>query len=353
MSSAKPLTFALLGAGFWARYQLAAWGEHPGVTCIAVCDPDRDKAAYLAERHHIAEVYTSLEELLAKKRPDFVDIVTPPHTHTDLVKLCASEPLPVICQKPMAESVADAEAMVAACEAAGIPLLVHENWRWQTPIREAGEMLEQGAIGRPFRARLTFSCSFPVFDNQPFLAELPQFILTDIGSHILDVARFLFGEAKRVYCETHRINAAIHGEDVATVVMPMVSAEGNETTVVCEMSYASRTESERFPQTYLFVEGEAGSLEIDTDYRVRITDRSQGSWNAPHTEIYRCPPPRYAWADPAYDLVQSSMVPCQSDLLKPLRGEGPAETTGADNLKTVRLIFAAYESAETGQVVRV
>src|SRR5262249_39510987 len=81
MTAARPLTFALLGAGFWARYQLAAWSEHPGVHCIAICDPDRDKAAYLAERYQVTDVYTSLEEMLAKQRPDFVDIVTPPGTH--------------------------------------------------------------------------------------------------------------------------------------------------------------------------------------------------------------------------------------------------------------------------------
>jgi hypothetical protein len=63
------------------------------------------------------------------------------------------------------------------------------------------------------------------------------------------------------------------------------------------------------------------------------------------------PPPRYAWADPAYDVVHASIVPCNADLLKALKGEGHAETTGEDNLKTVRLVFAAYDSAEKEQVI--
>jgi predicted dehydrogenase len=62
-------------------------------------------------------------------------------------------------------------------------------------------------------------------------------------------------------------------------------------------------------------------------------------------------PPRYAWADPAYDVVHASIVPCNADLLKALKGEGPAETTGEDNLKTVRLVFAAYESAADKKVI--
>ena len=58
-----------------------------------------------------------------------------------------------------------------------------------------------------------------------------------------------------------------------------------------------------------------------------------------------------AWADPAYDLVHASIVPCLADLLRDLRDGLPAETRGEDNINTVRLVFAAYESARTGQAV--
>lgn len=201
-------------------------------------------------------------------------------------------------------------------------------------------------FGPIHRARITFISSFSVFDNQPFLATLLRFILTDVGSHVLDVARFLFGEARSVYAITRRVNPRIAGEDVATVVMPMSGSGVSEpTAVTVEMSYASRTEHERFPQTYLFVEGDRGSLEIGPDYLLCVTDKTG-------TRIMRHAPTRYAWADPAYDLVQSSMVPCIADLLAHLSGTKVAETTGADNTETVRLVFAAYDSAASGQVVR-
>ncbi|RXM20870.1 gfo/Idh/MocA family oxidoreductase, partial [Citrobacter sp. AAK_AS5] len=86
------------------------------------------------------------------------------------------------------------------CRRVAVPFLVHENWRWQTPLRALKAVLDRGVIGRVFRARLTYSNSIPVFENQPFLRELEQFILTDIGTHILDTARMLFGEAESVYC---------------------------------------------------------------------------------------------------------------------------------------------------------
>ena len=81
-------------------------------------------------------------------------------------------------------------------------LMVHENWRWQTPIRALKAVLDGGSVGRVFRARLTMVSGFDLFANQPFLAELEQFVLTDVGSHVLDVARFLFGEAEAVHCRT-------------------------------------------------------------------------------------------------------------------------------------------------------
>lgn len=329
----------MVGTGFWARYQLAAWRELAGAECVAVCNRHRERAEELAREFGVLAVYDDPQEMLGREQLDFLDIVTDAAAHGPLVHLAAKHRLPVICQKPMATTLAEATEMVRACRQADVPFFVHENWRWQTPIRQVKSELQRGAIGALFRARLHFCSSFPVFDNQPSLKELEQFILTDIGSHILDTARFLFGEADSLYCRTHRIHRDIRGEDVATVVMQM-----NGVTVICEMSYASRLADERFPETYIYVEGEKGSLELGPDYRIRVTTEA-GAVAGRH------PPPRYAWAIPAYELVQAAIVPCNADLLGALRGEKPAETTGEDNLKTVRLIFAAYESACNNKVI--
>jgi predicted dehydrogenase len=242
----------------------------------------------------------------------------------------------------MAPTLADARAMVAACQQAAVPLFIHENWRWQTPLRQLKQVLESGVIGRVFRARVTYSNSFPVFDNQPFLKELEQFILTDIGTHILDTVRMLFGEAQSLYCRTYRVHPDIKGEDVATVMLGMASGA----TVTCEMSYASRVEHDRFPETYVFVEGTQGSAELGPDYWIRVT-------TAAGTQANRRPPPYYAWADPRYALAQVAGVACNANLLRALRGEAPAETTGEDNLKTLELVFGAYASAASGKAVAV
>jgi predicted dehydrogenase len=335
------LRFAILGAGFWARYQLAAWRELPGARCVALYNRTVAKAEALAREFGVPAVYGDPEELVRREQPDFLDIITDVGTHSRLVRLAAAHRLPVVCQKPMAPTLAEAQAMVAACRQAGVPLFVHENWRWQAPLRALKRVLDEGRLGRVFRARVTYANSFPVFDNQPFLKELDQFILTDMGTHILDTARMLFGEARTLFCRTARVHPDIQGEDVATVVLGLAAGA----TVTCELSYASRVEHDRFPETFVLAEGEQGSVELGPDYWIRVT-------TADGTLAKRFPPPFYAWADPRYALAQVAGVACNANLLGALRGASTAETTGEDNLKTLELVFGAYDSAKAGQAIQ-
>ena len=330
----------MFGAGFWARYQLAGWRELAGADCVALYNRTLSKAEALAREFDVPSIYDNPEELLQKEKLDFVDIVTDVEHHESFMKMAAARKLPVICQKPMAPTLRIAEEMVQSCQEMGVPLMINENWRWQTPLRELKRVLLSGEIGQPFRARIDMISGFPVFRNQPFLGDLKHFILMDLGSHILDVARFFFGEADRLYCQTHRVHPEIKGEDVATVILRM----GGETTVLVEMAYAGNPlERECFPQTLAFVEADKGSLELTADYWIKVT-------TAHGTVAKRYPPPNYSWADPAYQVVHSSIVACQANLLQGLHG-GSVETSGEDNLKTVRLVFASYESAASGKAV--
>jgi D-apiose dehydrogenase len=335
------LRFAIFGTGFWSRFQLAAWREFEGVDCVALYNRTRSKAEKLAAEFGVPTVYDDAEELLAREALDFVDIITDVDTHAKFVMMAARKGLTVICQKPMAPALETARQMVECCRRAGVPYYIHENFRWQHPIRRLKAVLEEGVVGPVFRGRINFCSSFPVFENQPFLKDLEQFVLTDVGSHILDVARFLFGEMESVFCQTQRVHPDIKGEDVATVML----RTGSGATVLCEMGYASRTEQERFPETFIFVEAEKGSVELAPDYWIRVTTKAG-------THARRCPPPRYPWADPAYDVVHASIAACNENLLKALKGERQAETTGEDNLKTVELVFASYESERARRLVQ-
>lgn len=338
--------FAVFGAGFWTRVQLSAWREVGGVACVAIYNRTRAKAEAIAKEFAIPAVYDDPERLLREVRPEFVDNITEVGGHKRLSLLCARQRIACICQKPMAASLRDAREMVAAFQATSTPFFVHENWRWQTPLRALRHRIVSGAVGTPFRARLTMVSGFDCWANQPALAELEQFILTDLGVHIMDVARVLFGEANSVYCLTRQtLLPQVKGENVATLLLSMGAAR---TTVTVEMGYAKTplepSRRECFPQTLAFVEGPLGSIELCADYVIRVTTKAG-------TRITRHPPPRYAWADPAYDIAHASMVPCHTNLLAAIRQEGPAETTGEDNLRSIELVFGAYDSARTGKAI--
>ncbi|MEO7271450.1 MAG: Gfo/Idh/MocA family oxidoreductase, partial [Vicinamibacterales bacterium] len=233
---AAPLRFAVFGAGFWAPYQLSGWREVGGVRPVAIYNRTLGKAEAIARQFGIPAAFDDPERLLREVRPDFVDNITEVGGHKSLSLLCAAHRVPSICQKPLAGSYRDAATIVSAFRRTKTPFFVHENWRWQAPIRQLRKMLAIGAVGLPLRARLTMVSGFDVFGSQPALRELDRFILTDLGAHLLDVARVLFGEARSIYCRVARtLTPGVKGENVATVLLTMGRPE---THVIVEMAYA-------------------------------------------------------------------------------------------------------------------
>lgn len=337
----KPLRFAMAGTGFWSRFQLHGWRELPGCECVALCNRTRDKAESLGRDFGIHAIYDDFEEMLRHEEIDFVDIVTGVEQHAVMAQLAADRGLPVVCQKPLASDYASAAAMVNHARHRGTLLLVNENWRWQPQIRAFSTALKTAPLGKIWRAHINYSNSFPVFENQPFLRDLERFILMDIGTHILDVMRFLFGEAETVYARTHSVSLGIKGEDAASALFQM----RNGMTVYANMSYASRVRGERFPEVFITVEGEDASVSLDFDFNIHLVTKTG-------TSTTRHPPPFYSWADTRYAVVHASIVATQGNLLAGLCGELLPETTGADNLKTLQLVFACYESARTNQVIK-
>jgi predicted dehydrogenase len=335
------LRFAVLGTGFWSHYQIPAWHEVGGVDLVAVYNRTVAKAEAVAAKFNVPRVYADPEELLRNEQLDFIDIITEVPAHAPLVLLAAKYRVPVICQKPMAADYATAQQMVAACRAAGIPFYVHENYRWQAPVRELKRLVNEGYIGKPFRGRFQFMHALEpfVWENQPLLKSLPRLIIADQGSHQLDLARFFFGEFQSLYCHHLQVRDDIVGEDVASITLHAPGVIAN-----VEMSFVTKTEWDHFPEQRIYLEGPKGTLELGTDFWVRLTTGAG-------TQIRRCPPPRYAWADPAYDVNHASMAPIHQDFLRGLRGGPPPENTGEDNLKTMQLVYAAYESAAANAVV--
>ena len=159
-------------------------------------------------------------------------------------------------QKPFAPTFEDAAAIVAAAEAAGVWLAVHENFRYAAPMRNLARIVASGAIGTPNWARIAFRTHYDVYRTQPYLYDEERFVIADVGIHVLDLARFLLGEVARLSCETQRRNPKVRAEDTATMLL---RHESGATSVV-DCSYAARRSPDPFPETMVEIEGDRGSI---------------------------------------------------------------------------------------------
>ena len=339
----EKLKFAVLGTGFWSQFQVGAWSEIPEVELVALYNRTRVKAEALAERFHVTNIYDDTAELFAKEKLDFVDIITDVDTHFKFVEMAADARIKhIICQKPMAPDWETAKKMVEKSRQKGASLYIHENYRWQAPVRRFKEIMDSGVIGKPFKARVSFLSGFPVFDNQPFLKELDHFILTDMGSHVLDICRYLFGEVSKLWCQTKAVNPGIKGEDLAVIMMEMVDGM----PLYTEMSYASVVEHDMFSTVNVLVEGEKGSIALGPGscFEIRTT-------TAHGTKLEKVEFPFYDWADPDYIVNHESGIRINRDILNAIIQKGKAENRGEDNLETVRLVWASYESAKRGELI--
>ncbi len=323
---------AVVGAGFWARFQTAAWGEVAGAEVVAAADLSLDRARAL---HPAA--YDDPERMIRETRPDLVDVVSPPEAHREHIELCARLGVDCVSQKPLAPEYADAEAAVAACERAGTRLWVHENFRFQAPLARLAGIVASGEIGSAFRARLRFAWGFDVFANQPGLKLAERFVLADVGVHLADVARALFGEGEVRWASAARTRPDVRGETVATVVLAMERCP----VVTLELGYAAAQVEEAFPETLALVEGDRGTVELGVGGRLRTATRA-----GVREEVAASP--AYLWADPAYAVVHASVAACHRAILADRDGGPDSGVRGRENLRSLALVEEAYRQTGSG-----
>jgi predicted dehydrogenase len=334
------LRVGLIGCGFFAQNHLHAWRDIEGVELAAVCDLDAAKAKSVAEQFGAPQHYADAKAMLASEKVDFVDIVTTMPTHRPLVELAAAHKIPTIVQKPFGPTIEDCRAMVAACRSAGVPLMVHENFRFQRPIMAVREALDGGAIGKPFFARISWRTAFDVYANQPYLAEERRFIILDLVIHLLDVARYLLGEVRRLTARAASIRPGIKGEDAAVLMLD----HENGATCIVDATYQSRRDPDPFPETLIEIDGSAGTLRLREGYQLIVT-------SAAGTERRDVSPRLLPWASRPWHGIQESVLNAQQHWVDCLRAGREPATSGADNLKTFALAEAAYASAVSGDTV--
>ncbi len=327
--------FALIGTGFFAQNHLHAWAEMPDVELVAVCDVDEGRVRAAAEQFG-GRPYLDAAELFANEELDFVDIATTPPTHRMMVELAAQHGVAPICQKPLAWDMDDAKAMVLACAERGLPFMVHENFRFQHPMRRIKALLDDGAIGRPFFGRVSFRTSHDVYSAQPWLVDSERMIIVDVAVHLFDLAMCFLGEPKSLFTDALRVNPRIVGEDVATVLMHM-----DDATCIVDASYETRSDHNTYPQTFVTLEGTEGTITLGPDYHLQVVSRGV-------TTNEQLVIPDRGWTSEPWNGIQDSVYNIQRHWLDCLDSGAEPETSGARTLKLLDVTLGAYESLASG-----
>jgi predicted dehydrogenase len=164
----------------------AAYHKHPDTDLVAICDLREDALQKTKELWSDVwpdlKVYTDYQEMLDKEQPDLVSVATSDHVHADMTVAAAESGVRgILCEKPIATKLEDADRMIAACEAAGIPLSVDHTRRWDPNYLKAREIIQSGEIGelRTIVSEM-FSRRAMLFRN---------------GTHLIDVIVFFAGSS--------------------------------------------------------------------------------------------------------------------------------------------------------------
>jgi D-apiose dehydrogenase len=343
-SREQPARVAMVGAGYFSQFHARGWANIECAQIVALCDPVRDKAEAMAKSFVIANVFDSVEQMLDKTDVDIIDVVIPPAGHRAVVAAALNRGKRVICQKPFGRDYAEAVALTEAAEAAKVPLVVHENFRFMPWYRECKAMIDRGALGRmhqiSFRLRPGDGQGPGAYlGRQPYFQKLPRFLIAETGIHFIDTFRFLVGEIVAVSARLRRINPHIAGEDAGVVTFEFAGGEaGNFDGNRCNEHAA---EDLRRTMGEMWLEGSAGVLRLDGDARL---------WWKPHGGLAR--EHTYdrgdlaAFGGGACQALQQHVLDCF------VAGAEP-ENTAREYLINLRVQEAIYESHESKRRIEI
>lgn len=338
----KTLGIGCVGAGFiMADCHLPSYLD-AGFKVVGIHSRTRDRAVEVAERHGLSRVYDTLDALLADERVEVVDVAVPPDRQLEVIEtICAAprRPRGILAQKPLAGSLAEAVRAVAACEAAGIVLAVNQNMRYDHSVRACRALLDGGHLGEPVLATIDMR-AIPHW--MPWQADQGWCTLRIMSIHHLDTFRYLFGDPDRVYASV-RPDPRTKFAHTDGICLYVLEYDGGLRCSGWDDVWAGPAREGAGEDKYLRwrVEGTAGTA-VGT---IGWPDYPDGS---PSTIRYTTVESGGAWHEPRWTLrwFPDAFGGTMAQLLSALATGAEPAISGRDNLRTMALVEAAYQSAE-------
>jgi predicted dehydrogenase len=325
----------IVGAGLTGGMHAERWARLPvELAGFYTRTPTHAQAA--AERHG-GGAFPSLAALLAEV--DVVDICTPTPSHKDLVLAAAAAGKDILCEKPMARHLGDAQEMIAACELAGVRLFMAHVVRFFPEYTRAKEILASGRLGQPGVIRTVRGGNFPVPDTQNWYVDFEQGggVIMDMLIHDIDYARWCFGDVARVLARGLTFSDVADADHVLLTARFKNGAIGH-----LEGSWA-------FPpgnfHTRLEIAGGGGLLEVDNLHRPPIHVTLKEAGTGPTAGVPVPESPMHSGDDPYFREIAhfSECLESGAEFL----------VTPQDGLEALRVALAAIESLRSGRPVDV
>lgn len=324
-----------------AEGYLALLLKMPGVSVIGIADENRERGRYFAEIFGV-KCFESYDRLLVEK-PDAVIVCSENARHLPLVQMAASAGVHVLCEKPLATTVEDAQQIVELCRDAGVHLMTAFPMRFSAPIVEVKRLLDSNGLGVIHGCNTTNQGALPEFHQHENLSFLKRnwFVdqplagggaITDHVVHLADLLRWLFQcEVTEVFAEANQI---LHKQrvQVETGGLVMLTFE-NGAFASIDCSWSKPAYYPTWGGLKLELVGEKGFAAVDAFKQV--------------STVYSDKHQRPQWAYWGSDANQAML----DEFVESIReGRTPA-ITGDDGLRGVEIVSAAYDSVQSGQPV--
>jgi UDP-N-acetyl-2-amino-2-deoxyglucuronate dehydrogenase len=342
IESNRDLRIVIVGCGRISERHFEAIEATPGLTVVAVCDEVHERARAAAKRWSIPE-FTSYQTMLSETEADIAAICTPSGLHPQHGIMAAERGLHVISEKPMATRMDEANALVRACDSAGVHLFVVKQNRLNPAVQLLRRAVDKERFGRIYTANTTVRWTRPqeYYDQAPWRGtwEFDGGAFMNQASHYVDMIQWLVGPVQSVSAKTATLARRIESEDSGVPIHRFRNGAIG-TIEVTMLAYPRNLEGS------ITILGEKGTVKIGGTALNRIehwefAERDDADRDAEALRVSPNPLSVYG----------SGHQPYYQNVAQVLRGEATAGTDGREGRKSLELILGIYEAARTGREV--
>jgi predicted dehydrogenase len=332
---------AIIGAGGIINYAHLPAYKKAGFRVVGITDRNRESAEKTAKDHAIPRVYASIDELLADREVEVVDVAIYPAGQLEIVEKVTAAKRHVLCQKPFADEFSKAVRSVELAEAAKVKIAVNQQMRWDAGIRCARILIDDGWLGTPTYGTIQVHCNTD-WSLWPWIYQGKRVEVMFHSIHYIDSLRFLLGDPTSVFtsgsrgpaettkAETKTLTIWDYASGLQVLIDACHSTWQDDPYAIFRLEGTEGVIKGTIGLMYNYPTGRPDTLEF-------MSKRNNGYWFSARLDSM--------WIPDAF-------VGPMASLMRAIEDGSEPETSGRDNLRTLQIVFAEYRSMAEKRAVR-